>query len=94
MELKHDAYYLINFSNSDDNPVPITLTNNYPFKTSLKIVDELPAQFQKRDFDYETAIEQSGTHNFEYQVKPVRAWGISFLVNFECICIISFTNGC
>ncbi|MCF6348691.1 MAG: DUF58 domain-containing protein [Flavobacteriaceae bacterium] len=59
------------FSNSDENPVPITLSNNYPFKTYLKIVDELPAQFQKRDFDYETAVEQSGTHNFEYQVKPV-----------------------
>jgi uncharacterized protein (DUF58 family) len=59
------------FSNSDDNPVPITLTNNYPFKTFLKIVDELPEQFQKRDFNYETAVEQSGIHNFEYQVKPV-----------------------
>ena len=59
------------FSNSDENPVPITLNNDYPFKTYLKAVDELPEQFQKRDFDYETSIEQSGIHNFEYQVKPV-----------------------
>ncbi len=59
------------FSNSDENPVPITLTNNYPFKTQLKIIDELPAQFQKRDFDYETVLEQLDTYDFEYKVKPV-----------------------
>ena len=59
------------FSNSDENPVPITITNNYPFTTSLKVVDELPVQFQKRDFDYETVIEQLNTLNFEYTVKPV-----------------------
>jgi len=59
------------FSNSDENPVPITLNNDYPFKTNVKIVDELPTQFQKRDFNYQTTIEQFGTHDFEYQVKPV-----------------------
>ncbi len=59
------------FSNSDENPVPITLTNNYPFKTHIKIIDELPEQFQKRDFDYETSIVSNNTHDFEYLVKPV-----------------------
>ncbi len=59
------------FSNSDENPVPVTITNGYPFKTHLKIIDELPQQFQKRDFNYETQLEQNGIHDFEYQVRPV-----------------------
>ena len=59
------------FSNSDKNPIPITLTNNYPFKTFLKVIDELPEQFQKRDFEYKTAIDSLNTSNFEYQVLPV-----------------------
>src|SRR5688500_3288258 len=33
------------FSNGDTNPVQIRLINNFPFKTRLKIIDELPAQF-------------------------------------------------
>ena len=59
------------FSNSDENPVPITINNKYPYKTYLKIIDELPVQFQKRDFDYSVAVERLGTHNFEYQVRPM-----------------------
>lgn len=59
------------FSNSDDNPVPITLENNYPFKVEVKVIDELPKQFQKRDFEYITSIKVGEKHNFEYAVKPV-----------------------
>ncbi|WP_298367130.1 DUF58 domain-containing protein [uncultured Lutibacter sp.] len=59
------------FSNSDENPVPITLKNNYGFKISAKIIDELPSQFQKRDFEYLAKLNPSENYNFEYEVKPV-----------------------
>ncbi len=59
------------FSNSDENPVPITIKNEYPFKVLIKVIDELPKQFQKRDFNYETNIEPYSSQDFEYQVKPV-----------------------
>ncbi|MCF6279294.1 MAG: DUF58 domain-containing protein [Flavobacteriaceae bacterium] len=59
------------FSNSDDNPVPITLENKYPFKIEVKIIDELPKQFQKRDFEYTTSIKVGEKHDFEYALKPV-----------------------
>jgi len=59
------------FSNSDENPVPITIKNDYPFKVLIKVIDELPEQFQKRDFIYENVIEPLDSHDFEYQVKPV-----------------------
>ncbi|MFK7834515.1 MAG: DUF58 domain-containing protein [Winogradskyella sp.] len=59
------------FSNSDHNPVPITITNNYSFKTYLDVIDELPIQFQKRDFIYQTALNPTQNHEFEYLVRPV-----------------------
>ena len=59
------------FSNSDNNIVPITISNQYSFKVFLKVIDELPIQFQKRDFLYETSLESNENHNFEYLVRPV-----------------------
>ncbi|WP_179352002.1 DUF58 domain-containing protein [Winogradskyella vidalii] len=59
------------FSNSDNNPVPITITNNYGFKTYLDVIDELPVQFQKRDFSYQIALSPTQNHDFEYLVRPV-----------------------
>lgn len=59
------------FSNSDNNPVPITITNHYGFKTYIEVIDELPIQFQKRDFLYQTALNPGQNHDFEYVVRPV-----------------------
>lgn len=59
------------FSNSDENPVPITITNTYPFTVILDVVDELPIQFQKRDFSYKTTLNSTQTHDFSYNVRPV-----------------------
>lgn len=59
------------FSNSDDNPVPVTITNYYPFLTLIDVIDELPLQFQKRDFSYKTIIQPNKNHDFTYNVRPV-----------------------
>lgn len=59
------------FSNSDENPVPITITNNYPFKSIIDVIDELPLQFQKRDFLYKVDLMPNQTHDFSYDVRPV-----------------------
>ena len=59
------------FSNSDNNPVPITITNNYSFKTYIDVIDELPVQFQKRDFSYKASLTPYQNHDFEYMVRPL-----------------------
>jgi len=59
------------FSNSDNNPIPITIKNNYNFKIEVKVIDELPEQFQKRDFEQVSSINPSNVWEFEYTVKPV-----------------------
>ena len=58
-------------SNSDENPVPITITNNYPFQVFLDVIDELPIQFQKRNFSYKARLIANEIHDFSYDVRPV-----------------------
>lgn len=58
-------------SNSDYNPIHITLKSKYPFKVQAGIIDELPVQFQKRDFEHQTVLIKGEPYQFEYTVRPV-----------------------
>jgi uncharacterized protein (DUF58 family) len=58
-------------SNSDVNSIPITVKNKYQFKVEVTLIDELPFQFQKRDFEQVAFINPQQVWNFEYSVKPV-----------------------
>ncbi len=57
-------------SNGDDNTIDIKLVNRYQFLVSLKIIDELPVQWQRRDFKLETLLNSSEEKKFTYQVRP------------------------
>ncbi|UMB55008.1 DUF58 domain-containing protein [Lutibacter sp. A64] len=59
------------FSNSDENPISITINNKYAFNIEAKIIDELPNQFQKRDFEHIANLKSQENYNFEYEVIPV-----------------------
>src|SRR5690606_36601728 len=37
-------------SNGDENEIGLNVKNNYPFAIDLEIIDELPFQFQERNF--------------------------------------------
>lgn len=58
-------------SNSDDNEIAITLENNYPFQVFISLIDELPAQFQKRDFEHATSLQSGEKSTYTYNVRPV-----------------------
>lgn len=58
-------------SNSDYNPISMKFESGYGFKTGISVIDELPEQFQKRDFEYKTFLEKKIPHLFEYTVRPV-----------------------
>ncbi|WP_411768053.1 DUF58 domain-containing protein [Winogradskyella sp. A3E31] len=58
-------------SNGDDNPILIGLTNNYNFKTSLTLIDELPFQYQKRDFEIETVLNKHQQKKITYNLRPL-----------------------
>lgn len=58
-------------SNGDDNPIEIKITNLYNFKTSLRLIDELPFQYQKRDFEIETEIKAEDKKKITYTLRPL-----------------------
>jgi len=58
-------------SNSDNNPISLQLHSNYAFRTYISIIDELPIQFQKRDFELKTSLLKDESTSFEYVVRPV-----------------------
>ncbi|QWX84671.1 DUF58 domain-containing protein [Cellulophaga sp. HaHaR_3_176] len=65
-------------SNSDHNPIIINFKNNYAFKTNISIIDELPEQFQKRDFEYKTKLLKGEKRSYEYSVRPVERGEYTF----------------
>ena len=57
-------------SNGDENSVKIDIKNNYPFRVDLKIIEEIPFQFQKRDFLIKKTVLPQGSSFFEYILIP------------------------
>lgn len=58
-------------SNGDDNPIEITLQNNYNFKADLVLIDELPFQYQKRDFEIKTQLKKHDKKKITYTLRPL-----------------------
>ena len=59
------------FSNGDDNPVLITLQNAYPFTVKALVIDELPTQFQIRNFSIHLTLKPGEEKQFKYMLRPV-----------------------
>ncbi len=65
-------------SNSDDNLIPISIVNHYPFPIYAAIIDELPFIFQKRDFLYQKTIVPNKKETFNYTIKPTERGSYKF----------------
>ncbi|MEK6475911.1 DUF58 domain-containing protein [Catalinimonas sp. 4WD22] len=59
-------------SNGDENVLKVEITNHYSFKTHLRIIDEIPVQFQKRDFDIRLDLASAKSHSLTYTLRPVK----------------------
>jgi uncharacterized protein (DUF58 family) len=66
------------FSNGDDNEVKLSVRNNYRFPVRIKLIDELPFQFQIRDFSIVKTILSDSYSELSYSVKPVKRGSYSF----------------
>ncbi|MFT4838214.1 MAG: hypothetical protein ACJAWA_000786 [Nonlabens sp.] len=60
------------FSNGDQNPVDILVTNQYNSSIHIKIIDELPVQFQERSFEIKELLQTSDSKTFPYTVRPTQ----------------------
>ena len=57
-------------SNGDENPIRIELNNYYTIAIKAKIIDELPFQFQKRNFSVVRKLKASSQDSFQYSLRP------------------------
>jgi len=57
-------------SNGDLNPITINLKNHYTFPISVKIIDEIPFQFQIRDFKIVKTIKAASQKEIGYDLRP------------------------
>lgn len=65
-------------SNGDKNSIRISLKCNYSIPIYIKIIDEIPHQFQVRDFEIKDKLLPSEEKHFEYFLRPTQRGEYSF----------------
>lgn len=58
------------FSNGDTNQIEIKIRNNYPFISHIEVIDEVPEQFQIRDFKIKETISPRQERTITYNLTP------------------------
>ena len=58
------------FSNGDENKVAIYITNNHYFKLLVEVIDEVPVQFQIRDFVVKMVLKPKEEQIIHYILVP------------------------
>ncbi len=65
-------------SNGDFNEISITIKNHYSFNVNINIIDEIPFQFQKRDFNIKRKLGANEEKKILYKLRPVKRGEYSF----------------
>jgi len=60
------------FSNGDQNKVLLQIANDYSFPVMLSVIDELPVQFQERNWMRKLKIDAGNNSEIEYSLRPVQ----------------------
>ncbi len=58
-------------SNGDENKIEVQVKNNMQFAVDMEIIDELPVQFQKRDWKLFHRFRPGEQKNIIYKLRPV-----------------------
>jgi uncharacterized protein (DUF58 family) len=71
-------------SNGDENAVTASFRSLYRFTIHIEIIDELPAQFQVRDFSVRLQLGPGEARGVTYRLKPLRrgAYGFGSLLAY------------
>ena len=65
-------------SNGDENEVRIFIENRYPFKSHIRVIDEIPAEFQKRNLNFYITANPGENRIINYHLRPVKRGVYSF----------------
>ena len=59
-------------SNGDENPIQLEIKNYFTFPVWIKIIDEIPFQFQVRNFEINKKIKASSEDILSYNLRPTQ----------------------
>lgn len=80
-------------SNGDENFIKIDIKNNYPFQVGVKIIDELPFQFQIRDFEVYKKLSKKQSEFYEYAITPKHRGEYNFgVLNVYASTLLGFVS--
>ncbi len=65
-------------SNGDNNDIKISVKSNFSIPVSIKIIDEIPHQFQVRDFEINDKLAPKQEKKYQYTLKPVERGEYSY----------------
>lgn len=65
-----ERIYPERFSNGDVNQLAIKIQNQFPMKMNFRLIEELPIQFQKRDFEIQLNLKQGEVETITYELRP------------------------
>ncbi len=65
-------------SNGDENPVQIEIKNRYGFGVNVRVIDEVPFQFQLRDKDFRLHIKPAEIKSIHYNLRPTKRGEYNF----------------
>lgn len=59
-------------SNGDENEIRISIKSNYKYQVHIRIIDEVPFQFQIRNFVIRSVLQPDAEKIFSYKLRPVK----------------------
>ncbi len=65
-------------SNGDQNMIQVDVHNVYPFRVELKIIDEIPHQFQLRNQSFSLQLPSAKRESLTYALRPIKRGEYSF----------------
>lgn len=80
-------------SNGDENTIRISLTNDFPISIIAEVIDEIPHQFQVRDFSLIVSIKPGETEALAYDLRPTERGEYDFGgIRVFCRSLIGFVS--
>ena len=66
------------FSNGEENPVTLRVRSRYKRAVAVRVIDEVPPEFQRRDIAFRMELPSGEEREFAYSLRPVRRGGYGF----------------
>src|SRR5690606_38328132 len=74
-------------SNGDYNDFLIILESLYPSTVIARVLEELPVQFQERNFEYKRVLRATIPEEIHYQLRPIKRGVYSF---GNCVALVRY----